>query len=145
MYSFLAFTWVRIQDPPRKSKNPLTTDHPSLNKTNLLVFFFSLHQHCDGSCYFVFPFVSLNTTPHGSKTSSNCPAVFVLLSIEDPSAVFLFLGLRSEFSKPRSTNPRKVRNDIRNIPRHSARSNGENWPEISLSYTVSRRIISLQY
>jgi len=110
MYSFLALTGVRIQGPPRKSKNPRTTGRPFLNKTNVLaflVFFLPLQQHCDGSCYFIFPFISLNTIPHGSKTSSSCPAVFMLLSIEGPRAVFLFLRLRSEFSKPRSTNPEK--------------------------------------
>jgi hypothetical protein len=56
-----------------------------------------------GAATVSFSFVSLNTIPHDSKTSSICRTVFMLLSIEGPSAVFLFLTLRNEFSKPRST------------------------------------------
>jgi hypothetical protein len=55
------------------------------------------------------PFSPLNITRYGSKTCSSCRTVLMLLSIEGPSDVFLFLGRLRKFAKPQSTNPRKPR------------------------------------
>jgi hypothetical protein len=117
--------------PQQKSKNPRTTDYNSINKTNVLaflVFFFSLQQHWDGSCYFICLFVSHKIIPHGWRTSSNCQADLMLLSVEGPTVAFLFLRLSREVSKPRSTNRRKVRDESMNTFRRSSLSNMGNWP-----------------
>jgi len=147
IYSSLAFAGFSIHDPQQKSKIPRTTDCPSLNKNQCVSIFGVFHFFVATLWWqlLLWPPVSPKTIPHSSKTSSNCQEDFMLLSVEGPSVVFLFLRPRSEFSKSGTTNPRKVRDESRKTTRRSGRSNIGNWPKSSLTYIISRRINSLRY
>jgi hypothetical protein len=103
---------ARSQDPSqkkRKSANNWVSPPPKKRIVYYsIVFFVSLQKHYDGSCFFF----SFRISRGMAQTPVQVVEQFwCSYPLKGPSDVFLFLGQRSEFAKPRSTNPRKARDE----------------------------------
>ena len=74
----------------------------------MLVFFFSLQKHCEGSCFF-FHLTRWTSWDVARRPVRVVEQFWCSYPLKGPTDIFVFIRRPHEFAKPHNTHPRKAR------------------------------------